>query len=230
MKGIINKTEQGWMVNYNYSVNKNDWETLPLHPDDLYVIDHTGYILGEKQEVEFEIVKEYTDSHTNQVQKYAKLINQVSPTYTGEYPFKKFTLMDERPSAPASDRTNINLNKMESKLDEVLINESEASLTRWMKSKRKEDDVEKLAEEYATYYEDNKEIKDAIQWGKRYNGFMDGYNKAKETLFTEEQLKIAIHKSMIFLEDNKKMTLGEYVTKSSNFYEELIQSLKQPKK
>jgi hypothetical protein len=60
-------------------------------------------------------------------------------------------------------------------------------------------------------------------------GFTEGYNKAKETLFTEEQLKTAIHKAIIFSEENRKITLGEYAVKFPNFYEELIQSLKQPK-
>lgn len=56
---------------------------------------------------------------------------------------KKFTLIDETPSAPATYNTNIDLPKMEQKLDEALANETSESLTDWIESKR-EDDVEKL--------------------------------------------------------------------------------------
>jgi hypothetical protein len=74
MKGILTKTEKGWVVNYNYSINNNDWETLPLHPDFIELMD-TCFTSKFSHEIEFEIVKEYIDSHTNQVQKYAKLVN-----------------------------------------------------------------------------------------------------------------------------------------------------------
>jgi len=80
MKGTLHKTEQGWVVRYRETTPLSiTTETLPLHRDDISDIlsnpdSKIENLVGK--EVEFEIVKEYIDSHTNQVQKYAKLINQ----------------------------------------------------------------------------------------------------------------------------------------------------------
>jgi len=72
MKGTLTKTEQGFKVFYTVDYT---WDTsLPLHPKDAEVQRMLGW--GGK-EVEFEIVKEYIDSHTNQVQKYAKLVDKL---------------------------------------------------------------------------------------------------------------------------------------------------------
>jgi hypothetical protein len=65
MKGTLIKTEQGWVINYNYSVNKNDWETLPLYPDDAkrYQNEYDYYgAIGFK--VEFEIVNIVSNKNT----------------------------------------------------------------------------------------------------------------------------------------------------------------------
>jgi hypothetical protein len=74
MKGKLVKTEQGkWMVG---TVCYADiWSNyIPLHPNQAKYMQ-SPLLNNEGKEVEFEIVKEYTDSHTNQVQKYAKLIH-----------------------------------------------------------------------------------------------------------------------------------------------------------
>jgi hypothetical protein len=72
MKGKLTKTEKGWMVNYKYSVNKNDWETLPLHPDFIELMD-TCFTSKFTQDVEFEMV---LCSHSKSKDDcYAKLIN-----------------------------------------------------------------------------------------------------------------------------------------------------------
>ena len=85
MKGVLYKTEQGWMVGtvlYN-----GIWsQFIPLHPADLGVPSYVGHILGEVQEVEFEIVegcctpegqiKRYVDCRgCDKKQYYAKLIH-----------------------------------------------------------------------------------------------------------------------------------------------------------
>ena len=88
----------------------------------------------------------------------------------------------------------------------------------------REDDVEKLAEEYAfkTYHE----LEDA-KWFTPLNlGFRAGYNKAKENTYTEEQVREAIEmaretKDPYFTEGYKR------ITKYTN--SEIIQSLKQSK-
>jgi hypothetical protein len=95
-----------------------------------------------------------------------------------------------------------------------------------------EDDVVKLV--YNIYKQSFDEFGEP-EWdeGKLYHrqkGFVEGYNKAKEKYkYTEEQLKTAIHKAIIFSEENRKITSGEYAVKFYKFYGELIQSPQQPK-
>ena len=74
MKGILKHTTAGWFV--WYSVQRDEitsgYKSIPVHPK------YTRYYFLEMQDVDsivdFEIVKEYVDNSTNQVQKYAKLI------------------------------------------------------------------------------------------------------------------------------------------------------------
>jgi len=73
MKGFLHKTERGWFVG---PTNDMAGVIYPLHPDD--PISWNQAVNGGG-EVEFEIVKEYIDSHTNQVQSYAKLIKEPIP-------------------------------------------------------------------------------------------------------------------------------------------------------
>jgi len=75
MKGIIKSDSRGWRVLYtehNPKIMVKQYnKSLPLHPDDLWAVDHTGQIMGIIQEVEFEMVEVLTDDITI----YAKLIN-----------------------------------------------------------------------------------------------------------------------------------------------------------
>ena len=85
MKGIIKSDAQGWKVLYTEHhpkiMVKQYNKSLPLHPDDLWAVDHTGQIMGIIQEVEFEMVEVLTDDITI----YAKLIGQKKETqYTKE--------------------------------------------------------------------------------------------------------------------------------------------------
>jgi hypothetical protein len=87
-----------------------------------------------------------------------------------------------------------------------------------------EDEVEKLAEEFKSSY------KKVGVTDYEVSSFIVGYNKAKEKYkYTEEQLKTAIHKAIIFSEENRKITSGEYAVKFYKFYGESIQSLNLPK-
>ena len=75
MKGTLHKTETGWQVSHaTYDITLNRWTAgkFPVHPDYIkyYFLDEDA----EGSEVEFEIVKEYTNNHSNEVQSYAKLI------------------------------------------------------------------------------------------------------------------------------------------------------------
>ena len=76
MKGKLHKTNSGWTVQHWEIVSHKEGVgvimELPIHPkyEKYYFLDEDA----EGGEVEFEIVKEYIDNHTNQVQAYAKLI------------------------------------------------------------------------------------------------------------------------------------------------------------
>jgi hypothetical protein len=95
--------------------------------------------------------------------------------------FKKFTLMDETPSAPASDKT-------------IMI-----------------DDFEKLAIKLWKESDDRTGNPPYI-----YSlGVEHGYNNAKESLYTEEQVKQAINRAIM-------LTLSD----KSCYSDEIIKSLK----
>jgi hypothetical protein len=264
MKGTLMKTDQGWMVNYDYSINKNDWETLPLHPEFIEMMD-TCFTSNFSQEVEFEIVlcshsKSKNDYYAKLIQKHqtfidnrkdkletlAKLLAKTwfycdwkweSPNERvmqmlmqdlGLYPFKdedeaiQQTQVDDELYKEASKRvptygklskdlveSKLDLSKIESKLDESLANETSESLTEWMNGK-KEDDVEKLAEKYYGPGDYGLESK---------QGFIKGYNKAKETLYTEEQVREVIRNCF------KSNSLGFLITE-----DDMMRTIKQPKK
>ncbi len=80
MKGIIKSDGQGWKVLYtehNPKIMVKQYnKSLPLHPDDLWAVDHTGQIMGIIQKVEFEMVEVLTDDITI----YAKLIDSKKET------------------------------------------------------------------------------------------------------------------------------------------------------
>jgi len=105
----------------------------------------------------------------------------------------------------------LDLNKMESKLDEALANETPESIHKWLESKlgpirsyhseklekilkeiEEDEYVEKLAEKYYGPGDYGLESK---------QGFIKGYNKAKETLYTEEQVRKAYYKGAADVHD-----------------------------
>ncbi len=161
MKGRLQKSNKGWVVLYTKChpaiMVKEFNSSLPLHPDPI-----PQYLIGEVidngfAKVEFEIVKNYIDEHTNQIQSYAKLINT----------------------------SKLDLNKLESKLDDVLSNETTTSLTGWMNNKRKDDVDNNLF-----YYKQvmNPYPSESQSYNSYEKGFVEGYNKAKESTCKEEQV------------------------------------------
>ena len=44
MLGVLTKTNDNWVVNHSYSVAKDDWETLPLHPEDVKQINRDAQV------------------------------------------------------------------------------------------------------------------------------------------------------------------------------------------
>ena len=94
MKGILHKTEQGWVVNYNYSVNKNDWYTLPLHPDFIEMMD-TCFTSKFSQEIEFDMVTEWGNGEVGvNGLTYAKLIKH--SVDTNEMVFSQTEISDDK--------------------------------------------------------------------------------------------------------------------------------------
>jgi hypothetical protein len=72
MKGLLHKTERGWFVGPTNDISE---VMYPLHPKDKEMMEST-FTDKSTINVDFEIVKEYTDKHTNQVQSYAKLVKK----------------------------------------------------------------------------------------------------------------------------------------------------------
>ena len=117
----------------------------------------------------------------------------------------------------------LDLKQLEDKLDEALAKETTESLTEWVQSKRK-DDIERLVdEEYGLQqksFEDSTEMFPFNYSELLKTGFIDGYNKAKETLYTEEQMELCWIAAM-----SNRTGFSDSVS-----YTEFIKSLKQPKK
>jgi hypothetical protein len=223
MKGKLIKDYEGWWVQHKAKGLDGNLEYIAesmLHPDDVKQIEEDAKVFDNIEariaaypNVEFEMVTEVVASVGNSEEQdeytvsYAKLIpskeqqkqliteimdldakdglyeDEVSPTYTGEYPF---------PSKDRYDTVN---------------------------------DIEKLAEQYVNTnypeYTNPKEKAAAIEdvcWG---------YNKAKETLYTEEQ----VNQKMI---DFAEWCRTQYKLNGETFLIEQLfseyKSLKQPKK
>lgn len=78
MKGVLRKTEKGWLVDY---MLYESLETLPLHPDDEMLMVFRGQILNNKHIMDgrisdFEIVQVVSDKGGDNVlvNTYAKII------------------------------------------------------------------------------------------------------------------------------------------------------------
>jgi len=107
----------------------------------------------------------------------------------------------------------LDLSKIKQKLDETLANETSESLTEWMNGKR-EDDVEKLAEEEYPIF-DGDLLGIAHNQKQSRIDFIKGYNKAKETLYTMEQVREAIELAMDFSQISKQEISDEEIYKAS---------------
>ena len=109
MKGKLFIKGNKWYVEYRVS---NSFSSIPLHPDSeqslmLRSDKQPDQMIGEN--IEFEIKVKYIDTHTNRIQRYA-LLTQCN---------------------------GLDLQQLETKLDNALANETEESLTVWMSNKRR---------------------------------------------------------------------------------------------
>jgi hypothetical protein len=148
-------------------------------------------------------------------------------------PFKMIWSIFDNDAHRIVSKKGLNLLQMEDKLNKQLAKETTESLTEWMESKQTgekgkpltywgelKDDVEKLAEtEYPIFDGDLV----GIVHNQKHSriDFIKGYNKAKENLYTEQQM-IGFAEWII----NQDMKLVLIYTKKS-LLNEYIQSLKQ---
>ena len=91
MKGLLHKTERGWFVG---PTNDMAGVIYPLHPKDEEMVE-SAFTSSFTRDIEFEIVKEYTDKHTNQVQSYAKLVNIIPDKSDREVKISAYQKMAE---------------------------------------------------------------------------------------------------------------------------------------
>jgi hypothetical protein len=189
MKGILHKTEQGWVVNYNYSVNNNDWYAILLHPTDVKICnDYGDYSVDwDGKEVDFDMVTEWETGEVGvNGLTYAKLM-----------------------------RHPVDTNKMIDHIGEVnemvcvfepRIDTSSATICKWCGQ-------EKFLHNHVPDVGNNvdDEIKALKIKLEKVDFYRMGYNRAKETLYTEEQVRKAMNCTVL----------------SAKAKERVIQSLKQ---
>jgi hypothetical protein len=187
MKGTLMKTEQGWVVEYAKHAE------LPLHPEFIEMMD-TCFTSKFTHEIEFEIVNETYDEGKECF--YAKPITGLIDTsqtvnHIGE--------VNEMVCAfePTTDTSSATICKHCGKEKFMHNHISDVG-------KMVDDYVYELAE---TYYGPGHYGLESKQ------GFIKGYTKAKETLYTEEQVREAMNCTVL----------------SAKAKERVIQSLKQHK-
>jgi uncharacterized protein YktA (UPF0223 family) len=233
MKGTLVKTEQGWVVEYAKH------SELPLHPADLGVPSYVGNILGEVQEVEFEIV-DYGFAG-----KYAKLIPSKE---------QQKQLITEIMEEDVKDGLYDTVNDVEKLADNHVESLGFITFTNDYSNERRTsfiDGYNKAKEETESIFANildhlcdkmesisQEQIdKDNFQLA-RYRTFkyifeyIQSLNKqpikAKETLYTEERIREALKDS--FSKGMIVQTGFDTNEESENmFIDKFIQSLKQPK-
>jgi hypothetical protein len=214
MKGILSKTENGWVVNYHFSVKNNDYETLPLHPDFIEMMD-TCFTSKFTRDVEFDIVSEWENGEVGvNGLTYAKLIHHSVDTnemINHIVEANEMVCMFE----PTTDTSSATVCKhcgqekfLHNQVPDVrkMVSNVEIGKKRW-------DDWDEFNKK-ACYPEDHQ------------SAFADGFTRgakwvneiAQEILYTEEQVKQAIYRAV-------HLTLSD----KSCYSDEIIQSLKQPK-
>ena len=220
MKGTLHKTEQGWTVRYLDYKKAHDimycGESLPLHPDDesLWMFAELNEEWKDKldgKEVEFEIVSRVLGA-SGISQTFAKLITSKEQqkqliTEIMELDAKDGLYEDVKPKIDIQPMTQEEMNEIRNPAYKYFNIDDTVNDT--------VNELDKLAEK--TFKGD-----DATTFVQR-EIWKDGYKKAKETLYTEEQVRELV--SLIRTE----LVKNQYNHYSIN-YEEIIQSLKQPKK
>ena len=196
MKGNFKKTEEGWFVIYEQRTMQDpsaEDGMLPLHPEYQTILPLDLDLDGK--EIEFEINIYDGKSHiSNAWNGYAKLIDKLDKI---------------------CDHTNCREVCLECIPYPVLEDcEAVKNWDSFVEKKNAELEVNELAEisselQEATYTPPHK-----ITYK---HGFIDGYNKAKETLYTKEQMELCWIAAM-----SNRAGFSDSIS-----YKEFIQSLKQ---
>ena len=228
MRGYLKKTEQGWFVVFDQRTMQDpsaEDMILPLEPKMANYLDMNLTSTTYQKEKEFEIVKEYTDRYSNQIQKYAKLVetdekgNQL--TYWGglekskqeSYICPHTNVQCDDECCVSLENCNINNDKLEYPISDDC--EAVMNWDSFVEQKNAELEIERLAEISSELQEATYTLPHKTTYK---HGFIDGYKKAKETLYTEEQVIKAIDMARL---QGSESFLVKYRE------EDIIQSLKQ---
>lgn len=192
MKGRIVKTEQGWFVRYRETTPLSiTTETLPLHPADVEQINKDSQV--------FDNIEARIASYPEVEFEMVRYIDKCQGLTINDMCF-----MDTPSVECGCANTYAKLLHHSVESNEMIDHIGDAN-------KMVEDDVEKLAEGFYPLNDDLYPNSSLIR-----KAFTAGYNKAKETLYTEEQVREAIYKAR----DIKFVTFSD---------DEIVESLKQPK-
>jgi len=199
MKGILKKTQEGWFVVFDQRTLQDpsaEDGVLPLEPEMANYLNMNLTSTTFEKEKEFEEIElvDKLDCYQNCIFKtYAKLVE----------PKKNFVFFDEH---------IVDTNEMV--LDDC---EEVKNWDSFVEKKNAELEVERLAEisselQEATYTPPHKTT--------YKHGFIDGYNKAKETLYTKEQIRSAYIDGQddVFEHCNCKRNI-EYHLNSLHYYQ-----------
>jgi hypothetical protein len=239
MKGKLIYDQEGWWVQHTAtSPDGTEYfqtDTM-LHPDDVKFLEDCNLVFDNLEariaaypEVEFEMVTETVMSVGNSEEQdeythtYAKLISPKESSYQLEYNRYMKTFVNSNLNPPTIEQfvDKVNTDSDFAKYWGPGGKEQQKQLiTEIMDLDAKdglyEDEVDKLAHQYNPVMKLDAEFIRA--------GFKAGYNKAKETLYTEEQIMEAMLQISEYYADN----LGKEIDGHKKALE-IIQSLKQPK-
>lgn len=205
MKGYLKKTEEGWFVIYDKRTMQDpsaEDGILPLHFEDVKLLtQYTDYSIDwDGKEVEWDRITEWDYDRTT----YAKLINSLNmsdKSLEGYIcPITKIQCDDE--CCVSAENCHI----VDS--NEMILNNCE-EVKNW-DNFAEQKNLELLAEEVY-----GKGIKPDYE-----EGFIDGYNKAKETLYTEEDDELRFLKKQ--LENVEYYKLGYNSAKKTLYTEEQV--------
>lgn len=213
MKGTLHKTEDGWQVSHaTYDLVLQRWTAgrFPIHPHDLNseIIRWANNGSLDGKEVEFE---------------WCVILQ---PDGKG----KEYARLTE-------PKRNIDLQNLETKLDQALSEETDWTLSRWLKSKREQ---KELITEIMNEDAKDRLYDDAIQKSAKQswegcdgcteaeetfylNGYVRGYNAAIADSYTEEQVKEPIKEMIKFIDDINDNDRSEF----NYYYDHIMDKLKE---